>query len=252
MAKKEERQREILSALGTKEEMDVEELATMFSLTPATIRRDLTDLEQEGRVIRTHGGVRINSDPMVIAHRFNDRKTVNVPEKERLAIALAKAIPEGASVMLDNGSTNWYLAKQLKQKSELMVVTNSLSIMLEFANVETDIEVVLAGGHYRKRNLDFVDTSVSEFLKTFYVDYAVLTCDAFRPGQGFFKKSSDSAMIAHTICGCANQVIVVADHTKLDERAPHLFADDDKVHQLFTTRELEKNKLDTAYKITYC
>ncbi len=220
MAKKEERQKQILSALGAKDELDVDELAGMFSLTAATIRRDLTDLEQEGRVIRTHGGVRINNDPTVVAHRFNDRKTVMVPEKERIAAALAKRIPEGASLILDNGSTSWFLAKKLKAKSELMVVTNSLSIMLEFGNIETDIDVILAGGHYRKRNLDFVDASVSEYLRTFYVDYAVLTCDGFRPGQGFFKKSIDSAKIAQTMCACAEHVIVLADHTKCGARAP--------------------------------
>lgn len=252
LAKKEDRQRQILTALDAADVLDVDTLAQMFSLTPTTIRRDLTELEGEGRVIRTHGGVRLNGDPAAVARRFGDRKTMMVEEKKRMARAAAAEIPAGASVMMDSGTSNLFFTKLLKRKEPLMVVTNSLGIMLEIAGADTDIELVLAGGVYRKRNLDFVGTPTSDTLRGYYVDYAVLTCDGYRPGQGFYKKSADSAAIARTMCACAGKVFVLADETKYEAPASHLFAADAEVDTLFTTCDIAAKGAAPAYRVVCC
>lgn len=242
MSKKRLRQNKIIDLLEKKKSLSVEEMALSFEITEATIRRDLEVLEREGKIIRTHGGARIVQEDPSIAKPFGDRWKDMLEEKEAIVNKVAKVIPDGSVITLDNGTTAWLLAKQLKDKEELTVITNSLLITQELYD-EEKIKLLMTGGTFRRRNFDFVGEKTVNFLREIYSDIAILTCDSFRPGLGFYKRSESSAEIAKAATEFTNKVYILADHTKINAEGSHKFTDSEQVEIFFTDSNiLEKDK----------
>ncbi|MFF2447409.1 DeoR/GlpR family DNA-binding transcription regulator [Neobacillus sp. NPDC058068] len=255
MNKKKVRQNEIISKLKIKDVLSVEEIAATFNITEATVRRDLEELEQEGHIVRIHGGARISQEDPSLIKTFKERTHNMIKEKERIADKVAALIPDHSIITLDNGTTAWLVAKRLKQKKDLTIVTNSLLILDELIDTE-GIHLLMAGGTFRKRNYDFIGEKAVHFLSDIYSDIAVLTCDSFRPGLGFYKLSEASAEIAKAAVHSSKKVIVLADHTKLNATGSHRYLIPEKVDSLFTDCNMaqsDKNLLQSeCYKTIYC
>jgi DeoR/GlpR family transcriptional regulator of sugar metabolism len=218
--KKEVRHRRILRGLETKDQASVEELTTEFGLSEATIRRDLEEMEQAGRIIRVRGGARIISALPGIARKFGERSKTHLDEKNRIVAEVEKHIPDGSVVILDNGTTSWLLAKRLKHKKNLTIITNSLPIVEELGE-SGDMKILLSGGSFRQRNLDFTGPATVGFFREISADIAVMTCDSVKPSLGVYKQSVESAEIARAMTATTEKVYVIADHSKIS--APGTF-----------------------------
>lgn len=255
MNKKKIRQNDIFTNLQIKEEASVEELSAMYGICEATIRRDLEEMEHAGLIIRTHGGARFVSDIPRFAKKFEDRSKKMQEEKDAIVDEVAKRIPDGAVITLDNGTTSWLLAKRLKLKKNLTVATNSMQIMQELCSVE-DMKLIVSGGTYRQRNMDIIGAKVVDFFRDIYADFAILTCDGVRAGLGSFKLSETSAEIGKAMVSSARSVFVIADHSKIDASGSFRFSFPDEVDVFFTdanTQNIEREKLkNECYKIVYC
>jgi len=255
MNKKRSRQNKILLSLTRKDTVTVEELAAEFGLSEATIRRDLEELEQEGRIVRTRGGARTLSGLPEIAKKFEERSRIRLEEKRTIVDEVEKRIPGGSVLILDNGTTSWLLAKRLKEKENLTVATNSLPIIEELGSAG-DIKLFVAGGLFRPRNLDFIGIKAVDFFRDLYADIAVITCDSVRPGLGFYKISETSAEIARAMAASAKTVYVIADHSKIDASASFRFLKPEETDALFIdalTPEEDRRKMqEEIYTIIYC
>lgn len=255
MSKKKLRQNEILNCLGLKEDVSVEELSEKYGMTEATIRRDLEELEQEGRLIRTHGGARIISDDPITAKNFKERRKTMLKEKEAIINKVAGMIPDGAVITLDNGTTSWLLAKNLKHKNNLTVITNSIQVLEELYDAQ-GIKLMMTGGTFRERNMDFIGVKAVDFLRDIYSDIAILTCDSVRPGFGFYKLSELSAEIAKAMVAHAKKIYVISDHSKVDANGPYRILSPNEVDIFFTDSNIpqaDREKLNNeAYKTIYC
>jgi len=255
MNKKKIRQREIVTKLKVKEVLTVEEISSLFKITEATVRRDLEDLEREGEIVRIHGGARITQEEPSFIKSFKERTENMTLEKERIADRVAEMIPDNTIITLDNGTTAWLLAKRLKQKRGITIVTNSILIINEMIDTE-GINLLITGGTFRKRNYDFVGEKAVSYLNEIYSDIAVLTCDSFRPGMGFYKLSEASAEIAKAAVQSTKKVIVLADHTKLDSDGFHRFLVPDNVDILFTDSMISSSNKELIssepYQTIYC
>ncbi|MDR1932806.1 MAG: DeoR/GlpR family DNA-binding transcription regulator [Spirochaetales bacterium] len=212
--KKRARHTRILRGLELSEQASVEELTAEFGLSEATIRRDLEEIEQSGRIIRVRGGARILSGLPGIIRKFGERSKISLAEKNAIVAEAEKHIPDGGVVILDNGTTSWLLAKRLKQKKNLTVITNSLPIVEELGGCG-DMKVLLSGGVFRQRNLDFIGADAAAFFREISADIAVMTCDSVKPALGIYKQSEESADIARAMTGAAEKVFVIADHSKI-------------------------------------
>jgi DeoR/GlpR family transcriptional regulator of sugar metabolism len=212
--KKQARHHRILRGLETREQASVEELTAEFGLSEATIRRDLEEMEQTGRIIRVRGGARILSGLPGIIRKFGERSKANLDEKNRIVTEAEKHIPEGGVIILDNGTTSWLLAKRLKQRKNLTVITNSLPIVEELGE-KRDIRILLSGGLFRQRNLDFIGAAAVRFFREISADIAVMTCDSVKPGLGVYKQSEESAEIGRAMTASAEKVYLIADHSKI-------------------------------------
>ncbi|MDR2479771.1 MAG: DeoR/GlpR family DNA-binding transcription regulator [Treponema sp.] len=256
-SKKLQRQNQIMQSLEFRRQMTatVEELAAEFSLSPATIRRDLEKLETRGRIVRVMGGVRLLPMYPVVARNFEERSRINQPEKMRIVEKAIEYIPDNSVVILDNGTTSWLLSKKLKGKKNLTVITSSLPIV-ETLGKDNDIRLMMPGGVFRQRNLDFTGSRITEFFNDICADVAVMTCDSILPAKGVYKIDESSAILGHAMINAARQVFVVASHTKIGAYGTFRFLTPEKIGILFTGSGAPHNVTEQlkngAFKTIYC
>ena len=143
-----ERRNEILEKLQTDRRVVVSELSQIYEVSEETIRRDLDKLVNDGYAIKSYGGAVINEN-MNIDLPFNIRKNRNVIGKQRIAELVAKIVQDGDSIMLDASSTAVYIAKGLKDKKNLTLITNSMEIVIELLDM-SDWRVLSTGGVSRE------------------------------------------------------------------------------------------------------
>ena len=156
-----ERRNEILEKLQTDRRVVVSELSQIYEVSEETIRRDLDKLVNDGYAIKSYGGAVINEN-MNIDLPFNIRKNRNVIGKQRIAELVAKIVQDGDSIMLDASSTAVYIAKGLKDKKNLTLITNSMEIVIELLDM-SDWRVLSTGGVSREGSFALVGTQTNRY-----------------------------------------------------------------------------------------
>jgi len=169
------RQPEILEIARAEGKVMVEDLALRFGVTVQTIRRDLTELANAGKLERVHGGAILPSGVTNIL--YEERRRLNEAAKTAIGGACAAAIPEDCSIFLDIGTTTEAVARALIDHRNLMVVTNNMNVArILLANA--DCEIVLAGGALRRSDNGLVGHLTARAIENFKFDHAILGCSA--------------------------------------------------------------------------
>jgi DeoR family fructose operon transcriptional repressor len=216
-----ERRQEIATLIQERGRGDVTELAGRFDVTPETIRRDLTELEQRRLLRRVHGGA-------ISIHRFRaepaiaEKAAAMATEKAAIAAAAVSFVPEHGSVLLDAGTSTLALARTFPDR-ELTVFTHSVPIALELA-ARRELHVYVIGGRLRARTLANVDDWALRQLATLRVDVAFVGTNGFSVERGLSTPDPAEAAVKHAICLAGAQTVVLADHTKLDQESSMRFA----------------------------
>lgn len=196
----------ILRLLAEQQQVNTIELSQRFDVSEMTVRRDLAELQDEGILRRTHGGaVRLDRSP------FETRTVRLRAEKTRIAKRTAELVADGDAVAIDIGTTAHYVAKQLREKRDLLVVTNSINVAVEFRN--TPNRVLLIGGTMLPE-LSMVGPLANEILRRLHVNKVVLGCGGLTAERGLAYFHPDEVDVRRTMLDIADTVIVVADHTK--------------------------------------
>ena len=125
---KENKEKELLNILQEKQFIGVEELASLLFVSPATIRRELTKLQNKGLILRTHGGAKIN-DSNNFTPNFDLRAHTNSLEKRKIAISAIKLIKNGDVIFLDGSTSSYLVAEYLKEFSDIRVMTNGIDTL---------------------------------------------------------------------------------------------------------------------------
>jgi DeoR family fructose operon transcriptional repressor len=216
-----ERRQEIATLIDERGRGDVTELAGRFDVTPETIRRDLTELEQRRLLRRVHGGAisihRFRSEPAIA-----EKAAAMATEKAAIATAALSFVPEHGSVMLDAGTSTLALARIFPER-ELTVFTHSVAIALELAS-RRDLQLHVIGGRMRTRTLANVDDWALRQLSDLRVDVAFVGTNGFSVQRGLSTPDPAEAAVKHAICLAATQTVVLADHSKLDQESAVRFA----------------------------
>ena len=169
-----ERKNEILDKLRAEQRVLVSDLAEYYNVTEETIRRDLDKLEKEGYATKTYGGAILgNSTKTDLSYTI--RNKTNVEAKNQIAALASRLIEDGDHLMLDDSSTSLYLAKKLKEKKNLTVITNSVELVVELNGID-GWTIILTGGRLKPDSLALVGDS-SKIDKVSFIDIAPL--DAF-------------------------------------------------------------------------
>lgn len=202
--------REILSGQRT---VTAAELCEQLKVTPATIRRDLAALEEEGLLVRSHGGAvsRMSSTSFQASYEALQRS--NSKEKQEIARAAEELILDGETIFLEGSTTVFELARRLAHRSRLTVVTNSPTIVCELQR-SPGISVLCTGGDLRKDTFYLCGEWAQRALSEIRLDKAILGVSAIDPKYGISTASHAEAQIKKMLAKAAKTRIALADHGK--------------------------------------
>lgn len=236
-----ERKNEILNKLRVEQRVLVSQLAAHYGVTEETIRRDLDKLEKEGYATKTYGGaIWGNSTKTDLSYTI--RNKTNVEAKRTIAKLVCDQIVDGDHIMLDDSSTSLYIAKQLKDKKELTVITNSVEIVVELGDVE-GWNILLTGGRLKRDTMALVGAQCHQMLRNYHVDKAVMSCKGVDPTAGITDSSEDHSATKQAMMAGANTHILAVDSSKFDKISFVKIADLSQIDCIVTNRAPEKQWL---------
>lgn len=232
------RQNRIVEMLTANGEVFVQDLSERLEVTTMTIRRDLDLLENEGLLIRTHGGAVISSAG-IIEFSFKKQSEECALEKQAIAKEAAALVEPGMTVVLDTGTTVLEVAKAIGGKRDLKVLTSSL-VIASTLYARDNVELVLLGGRARRGNPDLTGWLTEENLKHFRVDTAVLGADG-TSRDGVFTSDESVARVSQAMITAAARTILVADHTKFGGTAFLRYATWEDFDYVVTDAQVEED-----------
>jgi DeoR/GlpR family transcriptional regulator of sugar metabolism len=241
------RQKAICELIAQRGECSIEELVERFRVSGMTVRRDLQALADQGKVIRTHGGAAL-ADRISFEFEFLNRVRDNQPAKSAIAAAAAAQIKDGESVMLDSGTTTLELAKRLRGRQRLTVITSSLPIAAQL-QYDNQIEVLLLGGRLRASSPDLAGALTESNLETLRADVAFLGADAIDCHGNVYQESPELARMLSKMAASAGRVFVVADGSKLGKTALWKFGRLTDWAALITDASADRSHLAALKKI---
>jgi DeoR family fructose operon transcriptional repressor len=210
-----ERQQAILTRARELGSVDVDALSAGFDVSQETIRRDLKSLERAGAVRRVHGGA-IPVERITFEAALDQRDRLMTEEKEAIAAEALSLVPPHGAILLDAGSTTRRLAQVLPADRGLTVVTNSPAIGMLLAHRD-DLTVMLLGGRLRSTTIATVDEWALHAISQVHVDIAFMATNGLSVSRGLTTPDPAEAAIKRAMIASAAQVILLADHTKVDE-----------------------------------
>lgn len=214
---REERLRLISEIAHQKKQVIVNDLAKHFNRSPSSIRLDLQELEARGLLSRTHGGAilaeNVETDFVFGKNFLNIRIEMNKQEKQRIARAVAELVHDGDSVMIDGGSTNFYVAESLSAKRGLTVITPSLYLLPPLME-NSDTKVYVTGGLIHRDFKDLIGEITVDSLGRFTPACGIIGIDAFSIDQGLTTTEPAMAQNKKRIISVCKKVIVVVDSSK--------------------------------------
>ena len=240
-----ERRQRVLDLVSERGFVALAELARAIRVSESTIRRDLDYWHREGAVRRTHGGAIFVGDAAALPP-FEDRTSRQLDEKRAVARTAAARIREGDTVLLDGGTTTLEVARLLVGRP-VQVVTNSLPIASLFASGrETDL--VILGGYVYPRTGVALGPLTGRMMEDIHVHQTILSVGGIT-ARGFYNSNLLLVETERQMMRCADEVIVVADHTKVGRTALAFLCDHKTIDTLIVDAGLtveQRRMLDEA------
>jgi DeoR family transcriptional regulator of aga operon len=240
-----ERQQRLLRTIEQQQRITVNQIVAQFDVSLATARRDLEILADQGKVQRVHGGAiavrQASPEPPIL-----QRTAEQTSEKVRIGQAAADLIHDGETVFLSSGTTVLEVARRLRGKRNLTVITNSLLVVNELADVP-DITVICLGGMLRHSEMSLIGHITELALSELRADKVILGIRAIDPENGLTSGYLPETMTDRAILKIGREVIVVADHTKCGASATAFVAPITAVQTLITD-SLTSNEFITTVR----
>ncbi|HCH49476.1 MAG TPA: DeoR/GlpR transcriptional regulator [Proteus sp.] len=227
-----ERRMEILDMVNQKGKARVEDLAELFKVSSVTIRSDLSFLEKNGYIVRSHGAA-IPNTGFIAELSIHEKRGQNAGIKSLIGKAAATLIKDGDTVILDSGTTTREIATHLKSRENVVVMTNGLDVAMELANT-TGVEVLMTGGVLRKSALSFSGSQAENSLRNFRFDKVFLGVDGFDLRVGITTHNEQEASLNRLMCDISETIIAVADSTKFSKRSCHMIREFGEIDVLVT------------------
>src|SRR5262245_8705351 len=207
-----ERQEQLLRFVEQRQRATVIEISERFSISLATVRRDLEAMAGRGQIERFHGGakaVRKAPPELPVLQRAGDQSE----EKWRIGRAAAELVQEGETVFLSSGTTTLEVARHLRNRQHLTVITNALPVINELIGLPT-ITVVGLGGLLRHSEMSMIGHLTEQALAEVHAHKIILGIRALDIERGLTNDYLPETMTDRAILAGGGEVIIVADHTK--------------------------------------
>lgn len=225
-----DRHEQIIDRIAREGSVTVDALSEDFAVSAETIRRDLTLLASDGRVMKVHGGARA---PVThVEGSFDERMHEGAAAKAQIAAKVAGLIPPGSSLFIDTGTTTVACARQLAEVADLTIVTNSPRIAQIIARGTGGAKVFLLGGAYGAENDETLGPMVMAQVAAFHADFALIGVAAMDAQAGASDADANEAAVARAMCANARKVIILAHSDKFQRRALHVVCAPDRIDVL--------------------
>ncbi len=211
------RQSEILEIARIDGRVVVEDLAERFGVTLQTIRRDLTEMADQGVLDRVHGGAVPRIGVSNIG--YEERRRMNEASKAAIGRACAQMIPDNASIILNLGTTTEAVARELLNHRNITVVTNNMNV----ANIlvaNPGCEVMVAGGTLRRSDGGLVGDLAADFISQFKVDFGIIGTSSLDQDGDLLDFDMHEVRVSRAIIRQSRHCVLVTDATKLGRPAP--------------------------------
>jgi DeoR family transcriptional regulator of aga operon len=237
-SKTDRRAKEILRLLLRDGKTSIEDLTGVFGTSPASVRRDLMKLEERGLVHRTYGGALLAEQAVYEPFRFDASFQVRedrfAQEKQRIGMAAAAMIGDGETIGLTAGTTTTQLARCLRSRSNLRVVTNAVNIGMELS-ASAGLAVNMTGGSMRWAGaFSLIGSAASESLKLLVMDRVFIGVCGIDAERGATTIEPDEASVFRAMADQSRQVIVLADSSKVGMVSPAVICPVKRVNMLIT------------------
>lgn len=230
-----ERRSVILQKIHEDRKVIVAELSKEFGVSEETIRRDLEKLEEDGHVTKTYGGAVIN-EKSSIDLPFNVRQKANSMGKQIIAELVNDEIEDGDHIFLDASTTAVFIAKNIKQKKRLTVITNSIENMVELSDV-TDWDIISTGGMLKAGSMSLQGKKALDSVNSYNADKVFLSCKGIDIDKGITDGNDETASIKQSMIAAAEKVYLAVDSTKFGKVAFSHIASFSKVDVVVTDKK---------------
>jgi DeoR/GlpR family transcriptional regulator of sugar metabolism len=215
----------------------LEDICRQLKVSPATARRDLDQLERSGAIRRVHGGA-VSTESRLDEPVFADKTSLAAREKRRIAEAALAFVEPGDTVYLDGGSTVLELARLLRERSNMTVVTNSLHAAQELSG--RGPRLIVIGGELRRLSQTLVGPLTRQVLTELHLDKAFMGTIGFSLKEGLTTTDPSEAFTKQLVMGQARQVFLLADSSKARKVAFANAGNWDQVQVLITDKQIDK------------
>ena len=212
-----ERQKKILEILSDNKPYSVYKLAEMLYASGATIRRDLTKMEQKGLVTRTFGAVMLNPYPTNKEISFELREKSNITAKRALCSQAEKFLRDNISIFVDSSSTLLHLVPFLNKYKNITIITNGLFMSQEIIT-HTKCNLYLCGGNVQANTNSILGPMALNSIHKFHADLLFMSCGGFDFDFGVSEFTVDSAELKKAMIKNSDKVILLVDHSKIGKR----------------------------------
>lgn len=231
-----ERQARILELVEEHGKVEVGDLSRNLGASEVTIRKDLKELHARGLLRRAHGGA-VRAETVSADPSLQIKAGLHAEEKRRIGAAAAALVADGESIILDSGTTTQQVARHLRDRRGLKVITNALNVAAELTGAG-EVEVILLGGILRQNSGSLVGQFAEEMLKQFSVDKLFLAVDAVDLDFGLSTPNLDESHVNQMMVRAARETILVADSSKFGRRSLSRIVPLSEVARVVTDRGL--------------
>ncbi|MBT2217978.1 DeoR/GlpR family DNA-binding transcription regulator [Virgibacillus dakarensis] len=233
-----ERRKWIEQELIVNKKIDIEEVSKKLNVSAMTIRRDLKELESNGKAIRTHGGA-ISVDSITEEVPYSSKKVKNNAEKRAVANKALSLIGENSTIILDSGTTTFELAKLLRDRSDLTVVTNDIKIANEL--LESPNKVIVTGGELQQGVGALYGSGTQKMLSIIHADLFFLGAHAIDLERGVTAPTFEKSLIKQLMLNAAEKTWILADYSKFNRKAFSNVCDLSEVEGIITNANVDSS-----------
>lgn len=218
----EQRRIEILTYLREKKEASVADLAGKFNVSLPTIRADLTFLEENNKLTRTHGGAILNKK-IGEYKTISEKKIINTDKKIMIAKKAIELVEENDTIALDSGTTSFALCKKLTSFKNLTLIINDFAIA-NFLSENSTFKLIFVGGLIGRDINSTNGPKALSFLDNINCDKAFLACESFDLKKGFSTFDENQAAFKKRLMDTSKTKIMLLDSSKFDKVSSFTFS----------------------------
>lgn len=234
-----ERRNQIEKIITEHKSVLVADLAKKFDVTPETIRGDLEKLERQGVLVRTYGGATL-VDNVADDMTIQMRDTINYEGKHNIGKKAASLIRDGETIFLDASTSSLHVARNIKDKHGVTVITNAEKVVSELANCD-DIRVICVGGKLEPKNMSYIGRIAEKIIRESYcANKFFFSCRGITLHRGLMESSEAEAEIKKAMMDMSETSIFLCDRSKLGKLGIHVISDITGIDSLITDVKLDE------------